>query len=94
MYNETERIKFFFAHVGTKDKIMKIINNGYHELYIDREKEILSRILREWMHEKLAKSAGGDRKFVGWRSQLSQSRSSGKGKVLLFVGWYVAVMAA
>ena len=50
-YNETKSIKHFFKHISTKDKKMKIINKGYHELYMDREKETVFEILMSWLKE-------------------------------------------
>lgn len=75
---------------------MKIINNGYHELYIDREKQILSRVLRDWMKEKLerVKNVGGVKVHVGWCCHLRPARSSSKGKIILLVGMYLLVMFA
>lgn len=64
LYSQTKSIMDFFKKIPIKEKKMKIINKGYHELYMDREKDTVYLILLEWMKEKIAhQKFNGNSKF-------------------------------
>lgn len=96
VYNETERIKYIFGHIKSKDKQMKIINKGYHELYIDREKDTFFNILRRWLTEKLSVVVVrtvpvGPAKF---QSDYKNKKPLVKVRILVTVGVYLLVTLA
>jgi hypothetical protein len=96
VYNETERIKYIFGHIRTKDKQMKIINKGYHELYMDREKDTFFMILRRWLEGRLSVTPGEKAQTVPskFRTDFKEKKPWIKGRILAVVVLYVVVALA
>lgn len=47
-----EGSKFFFDHVGSKDKTLKLYEEHYHDLLNDLDKEIVIKDMLEWLDKR------------------------------------------
>ncbi len=51
-YTKISLIRNFKARIGSTDKDLKIIDGGYHELYTDREKRLVFKIIFDWLKKR------------------------------------------
>ena len=92
--NQTEAMMRLFQRMLIKDKKLKIINNGYHELYMDLEKRNFMLAMIGWIDERTAKGCAGKgtvaNDSIVW--QFPKKPSSLKLKILCFVMFYFGVV--
>ena len=94
--NQTEAMMRLFQRIAVKDKKLKIINNGYHELYMDLEKKNFVLALIAWIDERAVQGCPV-RGFVAAeavRWQFPQKRSSLALKVLCLMVGYLGIVFA
>lgn len=72
---------------------MKIINKGYHELYIDREKDTFFMILRRWLEGRLSVECGQRPPAVSaqFTTDFKDKKPWVKGRILAVVVLYLLV---
>ena len=51
--NKTEGIVKIIKEMQSPDKTIKIIENGYHELYADKEKDGVAKMMVDWVLDRV-----------------------------------------
>lgn len=92
-YIQTKAVKKFVKKSKCPDISMKIIADGYHELYLDKEKGVLFAKMNEWIrsHLEAGRASRGFKNFA-FRTKLQYSRRVNVKRLRLIGALYVVAM--
>lgn len=92
-YIQTKAVKRFVKKSKCPDISMKIIANGYHELYLDKEKDVLFSKMNEWIrgHLEAGRVSRGFKNF-NFRTKLQYSRGVNIRRLRAIAAFYVVAM--
>lgn len=88
-YIYTKAVKKFVKKSNCPDISLKIIADGYHELYLDKEKELLFARMTEWIksHLEAGKISRGFKSYP-FKTKLNYSRKINTRRLKAFIAFY------